>query len=359
MNCEPTVDYRLNVPYNVYPYERSCSPQSLTTGARVDAFSSAFSAYDLGSSRFPPTPYIGCRKYTPKKPSLHQGAMRGRERAMEAPTLIQQHSLKKISGGKKSAVNKSTPLSNPKSPTSSRVEPQNMKRVKAGDDSPSELAVKLSLYRDRQAAESLSSDKPPLAGDSLESNTRKDALQERLPYPAHQQTSINSLSHTVLLVAGPPENDCLVAAKKPANSTQSAEKQRQSHNVLTHAVLFGDGFASTGNGVQATADKPANAPPYMYQMPPDKVFLLDNVLNEVEMELIWLEEESMYCLVRTEFNFDFIYEYASPALKVELRKLSGDNQSETGMLNQIVRMDDWRVSRHFDFTRKDIRMNYF
>jgi hypothetical protein len=94
-------------------------------------------------------------------------------------------------------------------------------------------------------------------------------------------------------------------------------------------------------------------------MPPDEVLISDNVLNDVEMELIWLGEESMYRLVRPEFQFDFIYESASPALKVELRKLSGDNQSETGMLNQIVRMDDWRVSRHFDFTRKDIRTNYF
>jgi hypothetical protein len=77
------------------------------------------------------------------------------------------------------------------------------------------------------------------------------------------------------------------------------------------------------------------------------------------MELIWLGEESMYCLVCPEFQFDFIYEYASPTLKVELRKLSRDDQSEVERLKQIVRMEDWRVSRHFDFTRKDIRMNYF
>jgi hypothetical protein len=67
----------------------------------------------------------------------------------------------------------------------------------------------------------------------------------------------------------------------------------------------------------------------------------------------------MYCLVCPEFQFDFIFEYVSPALKAELRKLSRDVQSDTGKLKQIVRMEDWRVSRHFDFTRKDIRMNYF
>jgi hypothetical protein len=54
--------------------------------------------------------------------------------------------------------------------------------------------------------------------------------------------------------------------------------------------------------------------------PPDGVFQSDNAtLNEV-VELIWLEE-GMYCLSCPEFQFDFIYRNASPAL-VELRKLS-------------------------------------
>jgi hypothetical protein len=75
------------------------------------------------------------------------------------------------------------------------------------------------------------------------------------------------------------------------------------------------------------------------------------------LELIWLGEESMYCLSRPEFQFDFIYEYASPALKVELRKLSRDAQSETDKVKQIVRMEDWLISRRFDFVRKDSRRN--
>jgi hypothetical protein len=65
----------------------------------------------------------------------------------------------------------------------------------------------------------------------------------------------------------------------------------------------------------------------------------------------------MYCLVCSEFNFDFIYKYASPALKGGIGKLPND-QSETGKLERIVRMEDHLVSRHSDFTRKDIRMNY-
>jgi hypothetical protein len=37
----------------------------------------------------------------------------------------------------------------------------------------------------------------------------------------------------------------------------------------------------------------------------------------------------MYCLSCPAFQFDFIYEYASPALKVDLRKLSRDEQTIT------------------------------
>jgi hypothetical protein len=40
------------------------------------------------------------------------------------------------------------------------------------------------------------------------------------------------------------------------------------------------------------------------------------------MELIWLGEESMYRLVCPEFQFEYIYGYASPALRAALRKLS-------------------------------------
>jgi hypothetical protein len=65
--------------------------------------------------------------------------------------------------------------------------------------------------------------------------------------------------------------------------------------------------------------------------------------------------QSMYCLSCREFQFDFIYEYASAALKVELRKLSRDDHSETEKLKQIVRIDDWLISRRLDFVRKDIR----
>jgi hypothetical protein len=64
----------------------------------------------------------------------------------------------------------------------------------------------------------------------------------------------------------------------------------------------------------------------------------------------------MYCLSCSEFQFDFIYEYASPTLRLELRKLSREDHSEAEKLKHIVRLDEWLVSRRFDFVRKNIRM---
>jgi hypothetical protein len=129
--------------------------------------------------------------------------------------------------------------------------------------------VKSSFYSERQAAKSLPADKSAPAGDNAETNTRKDALQGEVPRPAHQQISINSFSHA-LLIAGALDNDLFDAAKRPANSRQGAESQQetaqsnevrranpaaaeplqQGHNVFTHALLLGNG--STGNVDQAT-----------------------------------------------------------------------------------------------------------
>jgi hypothetical protein len=238
----------------------------------------------------------------------------------------------------------------------------------------SKPAAKPRLYRDKQkATKSPPLEKSAASGDSVDSDTRDDAPQAKVPYLAHQQKTINSFSHA-LFIAGSPENKSLVAAKKPANAGQGAESQQetalsnemlptnpaaaepmqQRHNSFTHALLLGDG--STGSSVQVTPDKPANESEDEPKAPQDEVFQSDNVLSEVELELIWLGEKSMYCLSCPDFQLDFIYEYASPALKVELRKVSRDDQSETEKLKQIVRIDDWLVSRRFDFVRKGIRM---
>jgi hypothetical protein len=311
------------------------------------------------------------RKGTPNKPSLGDDKTRVRERAKKSPEHMQ-----KVPAVETSTASKLTSLSNPKkppamaksTPTLSWVEPKKRKRVEDTcyvetdlHASPSESAAKSSLYSDCQAANSPTLDKSALAGESVELYTRKDASE------VNQQKSINSFSHDLLVPGPPSESSLLIAAKKPANLRTGEESQletsrsnemlwanpvvaepmQQKHNLLTHALLLGEG--STGDEI------PTDAPEDMQQMPQDEVFQSDNVLNEVELELIWLGEESMYCLSSPEFQFDFIYEYASPALKVELRKLSRDDQSETEKVKEIVRVDEWLVFRRFDFVRKYIR----
>jgi hypothetical protein len=322
-----------------------------------------------------------------RKRTLDDDATRVREMAVEAPEHVLLH---RVAAVENSVAIKSTSLSNRKNSTgtakatstSSRVESANRKRVESGaarfdetdlDSSPSELAAKPSLYSKRQATKSLSPDKAAPAGDSEESNTRKDSLHAKLPWPAHQQKSIASFSRALFVVA-PSENASLVAAKKPTNSRQEADSQlerapsnerlraspvaveplQQMRYIFTQALLLGD--CSTGNCVQTTPDKQANSSQDTQQTSHVEDLQSDNVLNEVELELVWLGEESMYCLSRPVFQFDFIYEYASPALKVELRKLSRDAQNETEILKQLVRMEDRLVYRRFDFIRNDIRM---
>jgi hypothetical protein len=179
----------------------------------------------LESLGFEWQPFINHRKGTPKKPSLNDDAIRVSERAVETPEHTQQLSLKKISAIKKSAAIKSTSLSNPNkltgtvksTLTSSRVEPQTIKRMEAGEARsdetdlhglPSKLAARPSIYSDRQAAKSLTVDKSAPSDDSVEPNTRKDALQAKVAKLAHQKKSIHSLSRAALLKVGPAENRC-------------------------------------------------------------------------------------------------------------------------------------------------------
>jgi hypothetical protein len=218
---------------------------------------------------------IGRKIETSKKSSLADDATCVREKAVEAPEHTQQpHSLKKTSAVEKSAAIMSTSLPNPKSPTgmakststSSRVEAQNIKCVVARDapidetdldGSLSESSAAPSLYIDRRATKSLSPEKPDTAGGSMESNTRKDALQAKLPGLAQQKKRITSFSHA-LLAASPPENEFLVATLKPANSRQRKE------GPLRHAFYKPDAaehVAQSSKGYLCPTSNPADIAP--------------------------------------------------------------------------------------------------
>jgi hypothetical protein len=121
---------------------------SSTTPSRIQALESLGFEWKLP---------CGWRKGTPKTRSLDDD--------------VQQHGLKKTPVVEKSTAIKSTSLSKPNNPfglakstsTLSRVEPQDIRRVEAGDErfdktelggSPSELAAKPSACSDRQVSKS-------------------------------------------------------------------------------------------------------------------------------------------------------------------------------------------------------------
>jgi hypothetical protein len=206
----------------------------------------AYRIQELESLGFDWRPSIGRKKEAVRKRSLNDGATRVHARTEESPEHMQQRGLKKIAAIAKSAAKKSTSLLKPNNPTgmvkststSTEVEPKKIRSGEAGDarfdETDLELVVKPSLFSDK----SLSPDKSAPAGDSVESNIRKDALQANLSWLAHQQQSSISFSHAILSAG--PSNAILVAAKKPVNSRQSAESQVES--APSNAIFRATGY---------------------------------------------------------------------------------------------------------------------
>ena len=94
------------------------------------------------------------------------------------------------------------------------------------------------------------------------------------------------------------------------------------------------------------------------------MFSTDAVLNSIEMELVWLGEESIYCLrakppprlpAHVGFDFDFVWHYASEALRVELRKIGIDDSANIDLWHRPILRDDWAVRKRFDVVREKAR----
>jgi hypothetical protein len=86
------------------------------------------------------------------------------------------------------------------------------------------------------------------------------------------------------------------------------------------------------------------------RLPEDPLFHQCEILTPLEMEFLWLGEESMYCLGVSSFDLKFIWHYASAALRVKLRQLSPGDP-----IPQIIRKDDALVEKRFAFLREEVR----
>ena len=77
----------------------------------------------------------------------------------------------------------------------------------------------------------------------------------------------------------------------------------------------------------------------------------ERVLNPTEIEISWLVEESMYSLRSSEIQWSFVWKYASPWLKLELRKI-GDGDGN--QLEKLIRSNDGLVKKRFAVVRREI-----
>ena len=82
----------------------------------------------------------------------------------------------------------------------------------------------------------------------------------------------------------------------------------------------------------------------------------ESILTERERELAWLFEESHHCfrgVQEVTRDWDFVWAYASPALKVELRKFEDDNHQSK--FNNLVRWNDPFVKARMTAVQSYIR----
>lgn len=117
------------------------------------------------------------------------------------------------------------------------------------------------------------------------------------------------------------------------------ETPRELSCPFVHTLLGEEASNESFNRpANALEDTEAGQDTYSADMSDELLFQSDHILNPLEMEVIWLGEESKHCMNRSEIDFEFVYEYASPSLRMELRKLD-DNDSQEAKLKQLFRPD--------------------
>eukprot|EP00536_Pseudo-nitzschia_multiseries_P010949 jgi/Psemu1/326239/estExt_fgenesh1_pg.C_3530005 len=98
----------------------------------------------------------------------------------------------------------------------------------------------------------------------------------------------------------------------------------------------------------STTDKITSTDPnYWYPVDQQEI-----ILNPIQIETAWLVEESMYCTRKATADWVFIIKYASPTLKIALRRqATGNNDDE--ILAKLLQSE--LAVKRFDIVRKIIR----
>ncbi|KAL7575816.1 hypothetical protein ACA910_003140 [Epithemia clementina (nom. ined.)] len=142
----------------------------------------------------------------------------------------------------------------------------------------------------------------------------------------------------------PPTNGLLTRSRRQTGRAAAGAKPSLSHTL----------FVNKNNDNEPISHGPSNmhVDDAVLQ---DPFFQSDLYLSAMEMELLWLGEESMFAMDKDEFQFDFIYDNGSAALRVELRKLDRYS-SEESKINAIIRCKDRLVRLRFEQLRQSLRM---
>jgi flagellar biosynthesis GTPase FlhF len=183
-----------------------------------------------------------------------------------------------------------------------------------------------------------------LMGKSFRQQTHELAALERqapadLPMkePPAQEHPSNSAANSIHAQPSQKANDTRALLKEPT--------QAQTNTTLT---------TPHGKVVQLpTLDKKKKPIGPWYPIDENEM-----ILNATEAELAWLTEESTFSLrsERNDIQWDFVWQYASPSLKIELRRIPDDSGSR---LDRLVRLDDGLVNKRFDVVRKEIRSKLY
>jgi hypothetical protein len=155
--------------------------------------------------------------------------------------------------------------------------------------------------------------------------------------PLSQEHPSKSAGHSILAQPSQKANDTRALLKEP--------KQAQTNTTLTTPL---------GRVVQLpTLDKKNKPSGPWYPFDENEM-----ILNATEAELAWLTEESTFSLrsERNDIQWDFVWQYASPSLKIELRRIPDDGGSR---LERLIRLDDALVKKRFDVVRKEIRSKLY
>ena len=118
--------------------------------------------------------------------------------------------------------------------------------------------------------------------------------------------------------------------------SQSGRKQKQTHRPFTEKRPRLAGATTKVGKIDSS----------WYPIDPS-----ERVLNPTEIEISWLVEESMYSLRSSEIVWSFVWKYASPSLKLELRKI-GDGDGN--QLEKLIRSNDGLVKKRFAVVRREI-----